>query len=389
MRTAWFAAPLVLLAACDTTDTLVSGPGAVAPPSALFYTVEPHGAGVDPSGLLLTWPDDGDPDLAVWHVYSRGATSEAFALRGSTTSSTFHDNGIPHLQYYVTAEDIMGYESAPSPTVTVDERLTLPFPTSLLSVTLDGAIALAWSDNPHDANPARFAAYRIYSASYDLDNNLCGEDWFLEGTTVAPEFVAGAMANGLSRCFAVSAVSVEGWESLWSPIRADTPRPDARNVVVYARQANASLSGFRFWKDLNLDGVSQSGELGLIGSGNDTDIDFSVERDPGGFLFLAPVRAGTGVEAYGAGPVDDLTDIDYAPDQVYSPAPIEALVGWGYVFEMDGGDGFARYGGVRITHVGQDFLILDWSFQTDHGNPELLVGGGSRAAGAGGITLKL
>ena len=40
---------------------------------------------------------------------------------------------------------------------------------------------------------------------------------------------------------------------------------------------------------------------------------------------------------------------------------------------MDGGDGFKRYGAVRVTHVGQDFLILDWAFQTDPGNPELIV----------------
>jgi hypothetical protein len=40
---------------------------------------------------------------------------------------------------------------------------------------------------------------------------------------------------------------------------------------------------------------------------------------------------------------------------------------------MDGGDGFLRYGAVRVTHVGQTFLILDWAFQTDSGNPELIV----------------
>jgi hypothetical protein len=40
---------------------------------------------------------------------------------------------------------------------------------------------------------------------------------------------------------------------------------------------------------------------------------------------------------------------------------------------MDGGDGFLRYGAVRVTHVGQTFLIFDWAYQTDPGNPELLV----------------
>ena len=162
--------------------------------------------------------------------------TDAFGLRGSTTSNTYHDNGPPDLQYYVTAEDLSGFESVASPTVTIDERLALPAPASLFSISLDGAIALAWTDNAHGASPARFAAYRIYSAAYDIDANLCDVDWFLEGTTVAPEFIAGALPNGQPRCFAVTAVSVEGYESLWSPIRADTPRPDARNVVLYARE---------------------------------------------------------------------------------------------------------------------------------------------------------
>jgi hypothetical protein len=26
-----------------------------------------------------------------------------------------------------------------------------------------------------------------------------------------------------------------------------------------------------------------------------------------------------------------------------------------------------------LSHVGHDFLILDWAYQTDPGNPELLV----------------
>jgi hypothetical protein len=33
-----------------------------------------------------------------------------------------------------------------------------------------------------------------------------------------------------------------------------------------------------------------------------------------------------------------------------------------------------QYGAVRITHVGQNFLILDWAYQTDPGNPELVRG---------------
>jgi hypothetical protein len=353
-------------------DTIFVSDPLVNPPTNLTYTVEPSGTPGSPDGVLLHWDFDNDPSLAVWHVYSRGSTGESFQLRGSTTSNTFHDNGIPHLQYYVTAEDDVGNESEGSNTITVDERLALDAPATLVTTSLDGAIALTWSDNAYTSDPQGFLTYRVYSAFYDLDQGLCGSTWSLEGTTVAPEYVAGALTNGSPRCFAVSAISVEGFESLWSPIRSDTPRPDARNILVYARQYSVPGSGFRFWRDLDGDGLSDPNELGLVGSGNALDIDFSVERDPSGSLFITPVRSGTGVNVYGSIPVEDLTSIDFAAAGGYPTSGVEALPGWGYVFQMDGGDGFYRYGALRVTHVGQNFLILDWAFQTDPGNPELI-----------------
>jgi hypothetical protein len=253
-------------------------------------------------------------------------------------------------------------------------------PATLASTTLDHAIALTWLDNSYTADLVNFRNYRVFSTTYDLDNAVCGA-WQLEGTTVAPEFIVGALDNGVPRCFAVSAVSVTGAESAQSPVRTDTPRPDARNVVVYAVQVRADSSGFRFWDD-DGDGQVEDGELGRIRPGAATDIDFFVDRDGTGALFFNPVRAGTGVELYGSVPVEDLTSVDVAPCiagatpgqcAAYTTTPIEASPGFGYVFETDGGDGFLRYGAVRVTHVGQSFLILDWAFQTDRGNPELLV----------------
>jgi hypothetical protein len=117
-------------------------------------------------------------------------------------------------------------------------------------------------------------------------------------------------------------------------------------------------------------------ELGIVRSATSPDIDFFVDRDGNGDLFLTPVREGTGVEYYDeSDPVQDLTSIDFADDITYRTSGIQALPGFGYVFETDGGDGFVRYGAVRVTHVGTTFLILDWAFQTDPGNPELIVWG--------------
>jgi hypothetical protein len=249
-----------------------------------------------------------------------------------------------------------------------------PAPSGLTSTSLDGAIALTWPDNAFEADPGKFSNYVVYSTSYDLDRDLCGSSWNIEGTTVAPEFIVGALTNGVPQCFEVTALGTSGGESSASPVRNDTPRPDARNFVVFARQVQNTGSAFRFWQDLDGDGVVEGNELGLSLDGTSAAADFTVERDGTGALFLTPARAGVTVALYGSAPVEDLTSIDIAPLDGFDATGIQALPGWGDVFEMPGTQ-FVQYGAVRVTHVGQNFLILDWAYQTDPGNPELVVVG--------------
>ncbi len=381
MRRVFVGAMVVVVGAC--TETLAP---LLEPPTNLSYELEPSGDPQVPSGILLRWDPVVSDLLQVYSIYSRVDDRDDFDLRASTTSSTFHDRGVPDLEYYVVAVDVDGAESRPSNTVRVDERLRLESPSSLTSTSLNGAIHLAWSDNPFRSAPDGFRQYRVYSTSFSLDDGLCGATWFLEGTTVAPEFLAGALVNGAPRCFGVSAESIEGWESLWSPLRADTPRPDARNVLMYAFQADETRSGFRFFQDANGDGQVGALELGIVADGNRTDIDFWVDRDGNGDFFFVPERPGTEIALYSSQPIDDLTSIDIAPETGFSRQAIQAVPGFGYVFQMDGGDGFARFGAIRVTHVGQDFMIFDWSYQTDPGNPELSVGGGLKLF-EGGITV--
>jgi hypothetical protein len=257
-------------------------------------------------------------------------------------------------------------------------------PVQLETTTLDRAVALTWTDNAFENDPENFQNYRVYITSFNLDAPQalgCGTAWRLEGTTVAPEFLVGAMVNGIPRCFSVSAVGVDGSESGRSATAHDTPRPDSRNQVVYPIQVVPDSSGFRFWDD-DGDNVVEDIELGRVRAGSSATVDFFVDRDGAGSVFLTPVRAGTGVEFYSDDPVADLTSIDEAPclpdpdpNQCapYSNAAIEAFPGMGYVFEMTAGDEFLRYRALRVTHVGPSFVILDWGFQTDPGNPELLV----------------
>jgi len=364
-------AGLVAVACQNSTDP--SGtlpPGTLAPPQNLAYELDPSGDPNRPAGIRLAWDDVLSSDLASYRIYSRGSTGSSYLLRGETTSNTFHDNGVPHLQYYVTAVDVGGGESNGSNVITVDERLQLPAPDTLGSISLNRAIHLGWADNA--AQSTRFKWYRVYSASYNLDTGFCGTDWVLEGTTVSNEFLATLLANGTPRCFGASAISIEGYESLWSPLRQDTPRPDARNVLVYAFQADADSSGFRFWSDLNSDGIGQSSELGLIQNGSRTDIDFVIHRHADSTLWVVPVFTGTRLQLYSTSSVADLTAIDYAPASGYSRDSLLARPGFGYVFEIVDGAAL-HYGALRMTHVGRQYVIFDWSVQTDPGNPELVV----------------
>ena len=375
---------LLVAVACQPAVVSPSGGGAPSTPANLTYELEPSGDPNRPLGILLMWDDVTDANLASYRVYSRSSSSGSFGLRGETSSNTFHDNGVPHLQYLVTAVNDNGEESGSSNVITVDERLQLDAPAWLFSISLNGAIHLEWDDSSYVTASTRFKWYRIYSTDYDLDNGLCGTNWLLEGTTVAPEFLASAMTNGVPRCFGISAVSREGYESLWSPLRQDTPRPDARNTLVFAYDENQAQSGFRFWQDVNTDGRAQASELGRVQDGNLTSIDFWVYRDPtDSTLWLVPEFAGTQMRLYSNSPVADLTSIDFAPASGYSRSMIQAVPGYAYVFEIVEGS-TVRYGALRMTHVGRDYLIFDWSFQTDPGNPELQIRAGQSTAMATG-----
>ncbi len=359
-----------LLAGCYN-DRFVGSGRVPSTPQNLTYKLDPSGDPGAPSGILLSWDGVSDADLEVYRVYSRGSASGTYGLRGTTTSTTFHDAGVPALDYYVTAVTTSGGESDASNAVTVDERLALARPAWLTSISLNGAVHLEWSDTAYLLAPSFFDHYRVYSAGYDLDSNLCGTHWTLEGTTVSSGFLVSNLTNGVPRCYAVSAISIEGYESLWSPLRNDTPRPDAYNVVLKALDADPTTAGFRFWLDANANHVVNAGELGVVLNGTSPSADFQVTRS-GGVFSLVPVRAGTQVMTYGSVPVDGLTSIDWAPVSGYAATPVVATPGMGYVFRMDGGDGFYRFGALRVSAVGPDYVIVDWAFQTDPGNPELV-----------------
>src|SRR5437870_12455209 len=145
-----------LAAGACQNNTVANGTGTLPPPQNLSYELDPSGEPVQPTGIRLAWDDVQSSDLASYRVYSRGSTSGSFLLRGETTSNTFHDHGVPHLQYYVTAVDVGGGESNRSNVVTVNAYLKIGAPPSLTRLTLDSAIH---HDRPDTPDSARFTRH--------------------------------------------------------------------------------------------------------------------------------------------------------------------------------------------------------------------------------------
>src|SRR2546423_14433267 len=123
--------------ACRSDTTNVGS--TLPPPQRLAYQLDPSGTPGQPAGILLVWDDVQSTSLGGYRIYSRGSTTGAYGLRGETSSNTFHDNGVPHLQYYVTAVDVTGGASGARHRITPGERPQPPPPPRLSSISPDPA----------------------------------------------------------------------------------------------------------------------------------------------------------------------------------------------------------------------------------------------------------
>lgn len=351
---------LAFAAACD--EGFFTGIGGDDPRNLQYRLVGGDAAGV-PLGVLLTWDPPEQREAWTYAVYSRTSTAGEWYLAGITTSPTFHDAGAPQRQYYVAARDEDDYEFGETRPITIDFGAILPAPQGLTSVTLNRGVHLAWANNAYQASPERFEHYRVYSTSYSTAAGCATDRWQLEGTTITPAFVISGLTNGVTRCFAVSALSRTGIESDLSASRTDTPRYDARHVVVDAFEAKPATAGFMF-HDV------AGARFGAVTDGLRGDIDFRVERAPGGGFLLRTYRAEVRFAPLGTTPVPDLSTVDVAPASGYTDTAVEALPGHAYAIRIARADGI-RYGVVRVAYVAASHIVIDWAYQTDPGNPEL------------------
>lgn len=361
-RTTLVAGAVVALAACSTSDRVTGNNFNLTPPSNLTYQLIPSGNADAPEGIDLRWDPVNDPNIADYAVFSRASTSDQWSLRARTTSPSFEDLGQPDLQYYVASEAAGGSMSAPSNVVTVDNTNKLPPPDSLSAIALDQAVELSWSPNARLADPSAFSYYRVYSTVYHAGQNLCDTQWVLEGTTVSEDFIASGLPNGQPRCFDVSAISIDGHESDWPTPIAIAPSASAGDVVVFASQDSLGKSGFTLGSSAKTHGVTASGTR--------TDIDFRVDRHADGSLWIVPVRAGTSVALYTTEPIPNLSAMSVAPTSGFSTGAIQAKAKLGYAIQTARGDG-VHFAGVRVAAVGHNYIVFEWSYQRDPGDPVL------------------
>jgi hypothetical protein len=351
---------VVPLVACDEITNPLTDPDAVAN---VTYQLIPSGDPTAPAGVLLSWDLPRSGRANSFNVYGRESARADWQLRATTTSPTFHDAGIPEAQYYIATRDVDGNEIGRSAVVTIDLQTRLPAPLGLTSISLNGAIQLTWRSNAVDAAHGTFDRYIVYSTAYDGTRGVCTASWVVEGSTVSDGFLAGNLPNGISRCFAVSAVTRDGHESDWSDARLDTPRYDARNAFVYSTTARRDSSGFLFFDEVNK-------RVGVVASASRTDLDITVERHSDGSLWFAPARTGVTMMLYSTTPVADLTSIDRAPSTGFASVSMEALPGFAYVFRLQKADG-VHFAAIRVGFVTTDYVVFDWSYQSAPGNAEL------------------
>jgi hypothetical protein len=350
------------VSACDSAGG-PGGPSDPDEPTDLAYRLIPSGDPDAPAGIMLEWTPPRSGRAVTYDVYSRASTQDEFDLRATTTSPSFHDAGYPQLQYFVQALDGQSQDMGSSEVVEVDERNRLPAPQSLTSVTLNGAVQLQWDQNAIEADPEMFDYYRVYSTPATASRSCDPNGWSLEGTTVSDGFLSRNLPNGVTVCFAVSAISRDGHESLWSAVREDTPRFDARALVLDASDVRRATSGFRLMS-------SATGPFGAIVTDTTTGADLVLERRSDGALWFRAARAESRVMQYGLSPVSELTSLDRAPLTGYGDAA-KVAAGYGYVVRIQYPDGL-RYAAIRVVHVGTDYVVFDFAFQNQSGNGELL-----------------
>lgn len=223
-------------------------------------------------------------------------------------------------------------------------------PRGLKSLTGDEEIILEWYPNQE----RDLAGYHVWYSRF-----ADGTYTRIASTTTA-RYVDRDVENGRTYYYAVSAYDFDGNESpLSREIVHDTPRPEGYGVTLWAYKDRPDKAGFHF---------SSRGDIVPYDS-DDADMYFDYDEKTGiGYMIVPVTDPVTEIQDYGY--VEVLQRIDWAPEKGWSPSGVvELIVGHGYVvWTWDN-----YFGGFVVTRVRDGYVLFDWAYQTDRGNPELKI----------------
>jgi hypothetical protein len=217
-------------------------------------------------------------------------------------------------------------------------------PAALSSITADGAVYLAWEDGSAFASDH----YRIYRGQ--------GSPERLDFLAATPElgYVDFAVQNGVTYFYGVSAVSPDGREGPLSHVVGDTPRPEGYDLVLFDAGTRPDRAAFDFARPARVSVDDASGDVFL-------------ECDPASGLLTLVAFWGTDIQDMGF--TESLDDISYSPTDGWIPDGAAVLVaGHTYVVWTEDNH-FAK---LRAVEVATTWARLDWAYQVDPGNPELV-----------------
>jgi len=220
-------------------------------------------------------------------------------------------------------------------------------PRGVHSVTGDGQVLIEWLENTEPD----IAGYRVY-VSHDEPG-----PYVLIGETNFDHFLDAGLVNGETYYYAVAAFDNHDNESDLSYESVfDTPRPEGYDVWIRDYRNMPDDAGWDF-----------SSYSIVRYNSSSSDIYFGYDTYNASYYFFI-YRNGGLIQDYGY--TGSLDDVSYAPDEGWSPSGmVEVIEGHTYiVWTWD--NHFAK---VRVTSIGSGSAVFDWAYQTDPGNPELII----------------
>jgi hypothetical protein len=219
-------------------------------------------------------------------------------------------------------------------------------PTGFHSITGDGEVQLLWNPNLE----RDLAGYTVYWSEAPA-----GPYEVVANTTI-PRYLDRDVHNGATYFYAVTAFDFAGNESeLSQEFVHDTPRPAGVNLVLWdAAGPSWELSGYDFDHYVRRPWTSV-----------DTDIFFLVDQGR-----RAMVAGDDATDLQDAG-YAELDDLDWAPPAGWTSEDRVTLIEGHCYYVWTRDDHYAKF---RVTDLSSERVVIDWAYQIDKANPELVRG---------------